>query len=86
MTWEQNLVILVCIKLLIRDLKILNHRILIMEYCLTDKAYVQYRKETLPFCQKFYLKICYSELLFPNLRMLNAPYDVQVSVLEAWDR
>lgn len=69
------------IELFVESLKILSHRILMMEYCLTEKAYIQEKKECFPFCQKAHTQICYPELFYPNLRILNVPLDVQVLVL-----
>ena len=74
------------IELFVESLKILSHRILMMEYCLTEKAYIQEKKECFPFCQKAHTQICYSKLLCPNLRMLRVPLDVQCLILIAWGR
>ena len=57
-----------------------------MKYCSTDKAYVQYTKETCLFCQKAYVQIYYPHLFCSNPGMLHVPLDVQVLVLIAWGR
>ena len=41
MPWGQNRSVLVQIKLFLGTLDISNHRILMIEYCSTDKAYLQ---------------------------------------------
>ena len=77
---------LVHIELFTGTLKILNHRILMKDYCSTDKVYVKWRKETCPFCQKTYMQIYYPQLLCLNPRMLHVPLGVQVLVLTACGR
>ena len=83
MPWTQNLPVLVYIELFVGTLKILNHRILTMNYFSTDKAYIQERKEICLFCQKDYLQIYYPQLLCP-IQLLHVSLDVQVLVLIAW--
>ena len=83
MPWAQNLSVYVYIELFAGTLEILNQIILMMEYCSTDKTYVQYKKESCPLYQKTYIQIYYSEVLCPNSRMLHVPFDVLVLVLIA---
>ena len=67
-------------------LKVLNHRIWMKDYCSTDKAYVQWKKEACPYWQKTYMQIYYPQLLCLNPRMLHVPLGVQVLVLTACGR
>ena len=55
-------------------------------YCWTNKAYVQYRKKTCPFCQKAYMQRHCPKLLCQNPRKLHVFLHVQVLVLIAWGR
>ena len=82
----QNLSVYVYIELFARTLKLLNHRIFIMECYQIYKAYVQQRKGACPFCHKANIKIHYPQLFCSNLSILHFPLDVQVLVLIAWCR
>ena len=56
MPWTQKWSVLVEVELFKGTLKILNHRILMMEHFLTDK-------KTCPFCQKGGIQIYYPQVL-----------------------
>ena len=56
MPWTQKWSVLVEVELFKGTLKIQNHRILMMEHCLTDK-------ETCPFYQKACIQIYYPQVL-----------------------
>ena len=71
---------LVYTELFVGTLKILNHEILMIDCCSIDKARVQQRKENCLFCHIAYNQIYYSQLLFPDPRMLHVPLGVQVLV------
>ena len=81
MPWAQNLAVLAYINLFAENLKMLNHEILMMKYCSTDKAYIQYRQETCSFCWNVYIQIGSPQLLCQILRMLYVLLDVQFLVL-----
>ena len=56
-----------------------------MEYFSTDKAYVQYRKDTYPLFLKAYKQVHYPQLR-PNSSMLHVLLDIQVLVLITWGK
>ena len=58
-------------------LKMQSHRIFVIEYCSTDKAYRQLRNKTVA----NQIQIYYLQLLYPNTRMLQGLPDVPVLVL-----
>ena len=83
MPWAQNLSILVYIELFVGTLKILNHIILMMEYCSTDKAYAMKQGNLSLLSKSLYTNILYS-IVMSNPRMLHVFLDVQVLVLTAY--
>ena len=55
MAWPQNLSVLLYIELFVGTLRILNHRILMMEYYSTNKRAINQRK-IVPFVKKLIYK------------------------------
>lgn len=71
MPWTQKWSVLVEVELFKGTLKILNHRILMIEHCLTDK-------ETCPFYQKACIQNIILKFYVTNQRMLHALLNVKV--------